>query len=248
MSLVTRLTDTDRRLPAPAGLVVGLTAAAVLLAGTVTAFTKESDPATVAQGGPSASPTAAASVTATPSAAPTKAAPTKPPKPDDPSDYLLDITTAFPDYDRLGDRIAGAGPMDLDDAAYIEAGGEKPTDKDREVLRDLGYVRGHSRAWTDGDTTVVVFVYEWKGTDGPLTFVRGMEEVNKGTSAGWKPPIKRSYGVCKKQGDQLSDGVLAAVGKHSLLVITLRDGTCAKHEPVTKMADLMVKHATSLGA
>jgi hypothetical protein len=240
MSLVARLAGLDRRLPPLSAALVGATTAAVLAGGTVAAFTKNAA---------TASPAALAEATRSPSAAPS-ASPTatRPARADDPSDFLPDVKTVLPDYDRLGDRVAGAGPMDLEDAAFIEAGGKSPREQDRKVLRDLGFVRGHSRAWSDGDTTVVVFVYEWKDTDGPLTFVRGMQEVHKTTNQGWKPPMRRAYGVCQKQGAQTADSVLAAVGKHSFLVIAIRDGACTAHEPVTQVADLVVKHATRLGA
>lgn len=244
VSLIRQLDAADRRLPSFAGALVGAVAAAVLVAGTAVAVSRET-PAGVTQAAPSTSPSASAKPSAKPKPKP---AATKPPKPDDPSDYIVDVAKALPGWDRLDDDDAGAGKMTLEDAAVIEAGGDRPSEADRDALRDLGFVRGHARAWhnDDGDT-LVVFVYEWKTKDAPLRFVGGMKAVNEG-STGWQPATPRSYGVCKRQQEQTYDGAVVAVGKHSFLMVTLRDGGCGTHEPVARILDLVAKHATTMGA
>ncbi|HEV2889610.1 MAG TPA: hypothetical protein VGX28_04470 [Frankiaceae bacterium] len=245
MRLIRQLDAADRRLPSFAGALVGATAAAVLVTATAAAFVKDAPAAKVARSAPTASPSASASAKAKPKPKPTA---TKPPKPDDPSDYILDVAKALPGWDRIDDDEAGAGKMTLEDAAVIEAGGDRPSEADRDALRDLGFVRGHARAWLDDDgNTLVVFVYEWKDKQAPLKFVQGMKYVNEGT-AGWQPKTPRSYGVCKLQKEQTYDGAVVAVGKHSFLMVTLRDGGCRTHEPVARVLDLVAKHATALGA
>lgn len=240
--MIRTLRDLDRRLPFGTATVVAASMASVLVAGTATAFVKDGD--TTSKPKAAATPSAKPSAKATPSAKPS---PTRT-GPKTPEDYLLDVETVLPGWDRISDRIAAAGVMDLEDAAEIEAGGEKPTQEDRDALTQLGFVRGHSRAWTDGDATLVVFVYEWKDTTGPLTFLRGLEVINGESGTGWKPGIQHSAGACRPQGKQVNDSVVAAVGKRSFLVVTLRAGSCSTHEPVVKIADLQVRHARTLGA
>jgi len=230
----------DRGLPFGTGTVLAATIGCLLAAGTATAIVKDDGTAKPAAVRQSPSPTPTASRTAAPT--PTKAAPKVP------ADFLLDVESALTGWGRVNDRVAAAGPMDLEDAAEIEAGGEKVEQEDRDALIELGYVRGHSRAWTDGEATLVVFVYEWKGTNGPLTFVRGLEAINKETGTGWKPATPRSAGGCRPQGDQVNDSVVTAVGKHSFLVVVLRTGSCTTHEPVARIADLQAKFAATLGA
>lgn len=235
----------DRRLPFGAATVVGAAAFAVAVSGGAAAVLKDSPAATVAQ---APAPAPAPSKSAAPKPKP-KPKPTKPAKPDDPSDYLLDVEKAVPGWTRMSDRLAGAGPMDLNDAAEIEAGGEKPTEKDRQVLRDAGFVRGHSRAWRNDDgVMLVVFAYEWKNAQGPEIMLVGMRHVNE-QSAGWQPAVPNSYGVCRLQNGQIYDATITAIGKHSFLTITLRkDGNCTRHEPVAKITELMERHAKKLGA
>ena len=236
MRLVRDLAAYDRRLPFGSATMLGASVLGVLVSGTVVAATRDSTSATVTQTGSPAAPGGSP-----------KPAPTKTEKPDEPADYLLDVEAAVPGWTRIKDRAVGAGPMDLEAAAKIEAGGDKVTDEDREALRELGYVRGHSRAWRNFETTVIVFVYEWKSSKGPLTFVRGIKAINEG-DAGWQPKTPASYGMCTAEGGQISDGAVTAVGKHSFLVITLRKGGCGTHEPAAQLTDLIHKHAKSLGA
>jgi len=236
MRLIRGLGELDRRLPFGAVAAVGAVALAVLVGGASAAVVKAPDVVTQAEPSPSPTPSSTPSPTPKPT-----------PKADSPIDYLVDVAEAEEGWIRVPDVVAMTGPVDLEDAAVIEAGGKAVTAKDREALRHLGFVRGHSRAWRKGTVTVVVFVYEWKGTDGPLAFVRGMQVVNEGTS-GWQPKTPHTYGVCKRQQSQTYDGGLAAVGKHSFLVVTLREGSCAKHEPAARMIDLVSRYAQRMGA
>lgn len=234
----------DRRLPFGAATVVGAAAFAVAVSGGAAAVLKDRPAsATVAQA-PDPAPSAGKSAAPKPKPKPTKVA-----KPDDPSDYLLAVEKALPGWRRMSDSVAGAGKMDLNDAAEIEAGGKPPTEKDRQALREAGFVRGHSRAWVnENNVTLVVFAYEWKNAEGPEIMLVGMRHVND-QSTGWQPAVPNSYGVCKLQNGQIYDSTITAVGKHSFLAITLRkDGNCTRHEPVAKITELMERHAKSLGA
>lgn len=236
------LTSWDRRLPFGAATVIGAAAFAVAVSGAAAAVLKDPAPATVAQ---APAPTPSAAKSAAPKPKPTA---TKPPKPDSPDDYILDVEKALPGWDRMSDRVAGAGKMGIDDAAELEAGGKEPTEKDRQALRDAGFVRGHSRAWEKGGTTLVVFVYEWKNADGPEIMLTGMRAVNE-ASAGWQPSVPHSYGVCRVTDGQVYDSTITAVGKHSFLVVTLRKtGSCTRHDPVANITELMERHARKLGA
>jgi hypothetical protein len=237
----TALARLDRRLPFGVGTVVAASLACVLTAGTVAASVRASDDEGGAvKAAPTKSSAPRPTTKPTPSPTPIKAV--------RPVDFLLDVETASPGFTRIADRIAGAGEMGLEDAAEIEAGGEKVTQEDRDALTELGYVRGHSRAWTDNETTIIVFVYEWKTTSGPATFVQGVKAVSDEQHIGWKPPIAKSYGNCIAEGDQVHDSVITAVGKHSFLVVAVRKGDCRAHQAVTRFADLQAKHAVSLKA
>jgi hypothetical protein len=242
--VLARLSALDRRLPVDAPTVVGVVALCVLLSAAGTAVVRRDPGSPVVAAAQAPSPTASK----TPAAKPTASVP--PGKPDEPADYLLDVAT-IPGYHRVSDRLAGAGPMDLEDAAVIEASGDKPTEEDRDALRKLGYVRGHSRVWRKGDDmTFVVVVYEWKTTKGPQLFVKGVEQVTREKDANWKPRIAQATGVCLAEEGEADDTIVAAVGKHSFLMILTREGGCgaAEHAPVTGLADRIVKHAASLGA
>lgn len=242
MRLIRTLADADRRLPFGTATLVGATVLGLLVSGTVATRVKGTPTASVEQAAPSPAPSATKSAQGKPK-------PTASPKPVKPIDFLLDVDEAVPGWSQIADSIAGGGEMDLEAAAEIEAGGDTVTEKDRAALRELGFVRGHARAWRHrkDDVTLVVFVYEWKSKDGPLTFVEGMKAINQG-KGGWVPRTPRSYGVCKLQEPQTYDGIITAVGKHSFLVVTLREGSCETHEPVARIADLVQKHATRLRA
>lgn len=226
--VLARLAALDRRLPFGTGTLVCATAACVFVSGWTAAYAKRSDAESVA-------------------ARPAPSTSSTPGKPDSPDDYLVDLAAVVPGYTRLGDRFAGAGPMGLEEAAVIEAGGS-PTEEDRAALRDLGFVRGHSRAWRSDEGVFVVVVYEWKDREGPRKFVSGVSQVTRERGTDWASPLPSSTGVCMAEKGKADDTILAAVGKHSFLMVLTRDGPCRDHSVVTKLAEHVTEHAAKLGA
>jgi hypothetical protein len=235
------LTSLDRRLPSYAAAVVAAACTAVLASGGAVVAARAGTPD--ARGS-----AAAASPSASPSAAP---APTPSPKPKRATtiaDFLAPYDTLVPGYERVSDAMSGAGPIDLTKAATIETGDNTPSAKDKKLLQEAGFVRGHSRVWDNGDVTVVVYVYEWRTALGARTFVRGAGLVHQRRHDAWTTGVPYAVGSCRRRDGDIVDGEVLSAGHHSFIVAVIRDGSCSAHTAVVRLAKAQYEHAVALHA
>jgi hypothetical protein len=225
------LAPLERRVPARAIGPLALACVAVLTAGSAVAVSRGGDahPAvrrTAATPSPTASPAAS-----------------KSPKPLGPSDFLVPLDEVLTAYDRVPDKAAGTGPIDLTKAAAIDSGHSRPTAADKKPMKDLGFVRGLSRAWDDGQRTVVVYVYEWGTSASARAFLAGVHAVHVRKGDLWSPSTPHSVGSClTKDGDAI-DSVVTQVGRHTFIVAAIRDGSCRLHTAVEKVAKAQYAYA-----
>lgn len=228
-------TALEGRLPAAASGVVAAACAAVLLAGSVAAVARAGDSAPVRH----------ALATPTPSH-PSSAAPKPEPKPappPTPGELIVPLDTKLPAYVRVTDAVAGTGPIDLTKAAAIDSGHHKPTAADKKTMRDLGFVRGQSRAYDDGQRTVVVYVYEWSTSASARAFLAGVRVVHERKGDLWSPSTPHAVGSCRINDGDAVDSEVLQVGRHTFIVAAIRDGSCRHHTDVLKAAKLQYDYA-----
>jgi hypothetical protein len=234
------LTSLDRRLPAYATAAVAAACTAVLATGGAVAVARS----TTTGGVPVAQP----SPVATPSATPSPVAKPKPKKAVTVADFLAPIDTEVPGFERVSDRMSGSGPIDLTKAAAIESGDKTPSARSKRLISDAGFVRGYSRVWDDGDATVVVYVYEWRTALAARTFVRGAKLVHERRHDAWTPAATYATGSCRRRDGDVIDGEVLYAGHHSFIVAVIRDGSCAAHTVVQRLAKVQYQHAVALHA
>jgi hypothetical protein len=225
----------ERRLPARALGLVSVACVAVLTAGSAVAVTRGGDTSRPATRRTAATPSPTASPSPTPS-----------PKPSAPVDFLVPLDTKAPAYERVPDKVAGAGPIDLAKAAAIDSGHHTPTAADKKTMKDLGFRRGYSRAWDDGQRTIVVYVYEWSTSASARAFLAGVRVVHERAGDLWTPTTPHSVGSCRISDGDAVDSEVVQVGRHTFIVAAIRDGSCRRHTDVQKVANLQydfaVKH------
>ncbi len=241
------LTAIERRLPKAAVVALAATCACVLATGSAVAVSRSGDaagkPAAKAKEGAPATPGKSGQAAKPPAKKP--APPKKPARPATVAGYLVPLQDKDTDYARLPDSIAGTGKIDLTKAAAIDSGDRTPSRRDKDLLKSIGFVTGHSRVWDSGDNTVVIYAYEWKSSTGAKAFVKGVEVVHRQRKDGWKPALRDAAGSCRIQDGEVVDGEVLAVGKHTFIIAVIREGTCRSHTEVQRVAKLQHQHASS---
>jgi hypothetical protein len=233
----------ERRPPTAAVALLAAACATVLAAGGAVAVARAGTTGPAAAASPAPRPATKAAPRATKARA--KA---KPKRPAGVAGWLVPLDDALPAYERIPDKVAGAGAVDVTKAAVIDSGDETPSAKDKALMRDIGFVRGHSRVWDDGDSTVVVYVYEWRTSAGARAYVQGAGAVHERTHDAWDPSTPNATGSCRaKEGDVIDSEVLH-VGRHTFIMAVIRDGTCRTHALILKVAKLQYDHARALPA
>lgn len=241
---MTALTSLDRRLPAYAVAVVAAVCTAVLASGGAVVAARAGTPVRSsatgpANGSPSGSPSATPSPVASP--APKKAATV--------ADYLAPYDVLVPGFERVDDRTSGAGPVDLTKAAAIESGDKTPSAREKKLLHDAGFVRGYSRVWGGSEVVlVVVYVYEWDTALDARMFVRGARLAHQRRHDGWTTGLPYATGSCRTRDGDIVDGEVLSAGKHTFIVAVVRDGSCAAHTQVVRLAKVQYEHAVALHA
>jgi hypothetical protein len=222
----------ERRLPHRTAAVLAASCATVLAASGAVAVARSADP----HPRPVAAPRATPSTTATASAPPKRAATI--------ADFLLPLDEAVPGYDRESDATSETGPIDLNRAAASTNGG-KATAAEKQAILRLGFVRGYSRAFSDADQLVVIYVYEWRTAAQATSYAAHAPHLQRAAGR-WRPGPPGAGGSCRIRKGLAIDTVTMAVGRHTFTVTDIRDGSCATHTESAKIATLQYRHALPL--
>ncbi len=241
---MTPLPALDSRLPPLAVAVVGGVCAAVFLAGSAVAVTRDGTPAakpTVAAA-PSATPSAPPSPTASPTPAP-KSKKKPVPKPKKLSDYIVALDEELPEYIQLPEGKDAS--VSLVEAAALGDG--KASAREKRVLTRMGFVKGHLRGWEGEDEKLVVLsLFEWKTADAATTWVLVQRSVRQERRQAWSPTTRSSAGGCEKVEGKILDSLVMAIGRRTYSVAVARDGNCRTHTEITKIGKLVHDYASRL--
>ena len=235
----------DRRVPLVAVTVIAGVCAAVFMAGSAVAVSRDGSPRVpkkqaAAQAAPTASPTPTATPTATPATPPKP----KPKKPKTVADYIAPIEDVLPEYIRVDETDAKSGAIDLNRAAALGDG--KASARDKRVIAGLGFVKGHMREWDGEDSYVIVTVLQWKSSRDALRWVRLQRAIRQERRESWTPKTPNSAGGCQRVDGDALDAQLMAIGRRTYVVAVVRDGTCTKHTEVAKLSKVVYDYAAKL--
>jgi hypothetical protein len=240
---VTPFPALDRRLPPLAVAVIAAVCAAVFLAGSAVAVTRDGSPArkrAAAPTAPTPSPTASPTPSPTPSPKPTR----KPvPKPKKLADYIVALDEEMPEYIQLPEGKSAT--VSLEQAAKLGDG--KASAREKRVLTELGFVQGHLRMWEGNDDRLVVLsLFEWKRAESATTWVLGLRSVRQERRQAWTPKTPSSAGGCEKIEGKILDSIVIAVGRRTYSLAIARDGNCRTHAEISKIGKLVYDYARKL--